>query len=225
MQHGGWHPHPSAHIHLPPKERSLTDATSTAVKMLYAEDLAALCARDEAQLRNRLARPNGVVVALVPNIETIQWQHAREEFVSNELLGKKPLIKGALVTAGSDTVWCIWSRNFYNPNKDESKGNTLYILRLVVESDGLDDARDNKPEHIDAIAAVLRVAQEQASEWHMADVEAWNPQPRTVAAAVKLDPEVTIVHREEESIASLKWYGDDDESTVTWRENEKYGWC
>lgn len=225
MLHGGWHPHPSSHVHLPPRQQSTKVTTNSSVRLLHTEDLAELCARDEAQLRSKLARRAGIAVALVPDIQTIQWHHAREEFVSNELLGKKPLIKGALVTTGSDTVWCIWSRTWTNSDKDQSEGNTLYILRLVVESDNLDESKDHKPEHIDAIAAVLGVAQEQAMEWHMAEVEIWNPHPRTTAAAEKLDPEVAIVHREDESITSLKWYGDDDEKSVKWVENEKYGWC
>lgn len=223
---GGWHPHPSAHIHLPPQVSGLTGVVAgSKIKLLFAEDLAALCARDEAQVRRKITRHNGLAVAIVPDVETIQWHHAREEFVGNEHLGRKPTVKGALVAAGKDTVWCIWSRVWYNPDKSQSKGNTMYILRLVVESDDLDESEDDQPEHIDAIASLLRLAQEQAVEWHMSEVELWNPQPRTLAAAAKVHPEVAVVHREEESIAALKWYGDEDETTVTWLENEKYAWC
>jgi len=224
--HGGWHPHLSSHIHLPPIKPSPAQvAPGPLVKLLYAKDLAALCARDEAQLRRKLQRQNGLAIAFIPNVETIEWHHAREEFVSNEVLGKMPTVKGGLVTAGNDTIWCIWTRVWYNPDKDQSKGNTMHVLRLVVESDDQDESEDHESEHIEAIAALMRVAQEQAMEWRMSEVEIWNPHPRTLAAAAKVLPEVSVTHREEESIAALKWYGEEDETAVTWLENEKYVWC
>ena len=57
------------------------------VRALYAADLANLCDLDEKLLHRRLTKWRGpnTAVALVCDYPTIQWHHAREEFVANEL--------------------------------------------------------------------------------------------------------------------------------------------
>lgn len=226
----GWHPFHSAHVHIGP---SHSDSNPTAsrpgetVRALYAQDLAKLCALDESLIRARLSRwrhPT-TAVALVCDHPTIQWHHAREDFVANELYGKKPQIKGAVAEVDGQRVWCIWTRVWANEDPQRSEGNTMHILRLVIEDDNLDyDGTDHSPAHIAGIVAVLRFAQQQAREWHMHEVELWNPQPRSLLAAQRLDSAAEVIHRDHESVTSLKWYGD-EEDEVQWLENEKYGWC
>ena len=190
-------------------------------KPLYAEDLRVLCEIDEAQLRQEILRfpiagPEARV-AVIPDVETMQWHHAREEFVARELIGRFPDVKGAMSTMGDGKrVWCIWTRVFGS----EKDGYTLYILRLVVE--GEDGSQDVDEEHATATAAVLRAAQEEAATWEMQAVEIWNPSPTIVAAANKVLPGSVVVERESESITSLMWYGSEE---VDWIANDKYGWC
>lgn len=189
--------------------------------------MAKLCALDETLTRKRLARWNGdnTAVALICDHATVQWHHAREEFVANELLGKKPMIKGAVADVNGHRVWCIWSRVWANENPSLREGNVLHIIRLVVEDDNLDyQGSDELPEHIAGIVAVLRFASQQAFEWHMQEVELWNPQPRSLLAAQQLDNAAKVIHRDHESVTSLRWYGD-EEDQIEWLENEKYGWC
>jgi hypothetical protein len=195
---------------------------------LYAEDLAELCAIDVASVRRSLeARPRGSksAVALLPDVETIQWHHAREDFVGMELHGTTPKVKGAMV--GSEKgrrVWCFWTRMWYNNNPAESKGNALHILRLVIE----DGAGEDIQGHGAAIAALMSMAQREAEEWKMEHVEIWNPTPATVSAAQQLDSSANVVDRDEESIASLLWFPEHDGSMaemIDWIGNEKYGWC
>lgn len=152
----------------------------------------------------------------------VEWHHAREEFVANELFGKAPYVKGATATVNGQSVHAVWTRVFGNATPGQTEGNTMHILRIVVEDEDLDiESEDFHPNHIAGIAAVLRLAQKEAHEWHMEEIELWNPHPRTLIAAQSVDSSAELIDRDAESIASLKWYGGSDES-VTWLENEKY---
>jgi hypothetical protein len=142
--------------------------------------------------------------------------------VANELLGKAPYVKGATATVNGQRVHAVWTRVFGNATPGQTEGNTMHILRIVVEDEDLDiESQDFSPDHIAAIAAVLRVAQKEAHEWHMNEIELWNPHPRTLMAAQSIDSSANLIHRDTDSIASLKWYGGGEEP-VTWLENEKY---
>jgi hypothetical protein len=213
-----------------------------ATRPLYEEDLAELCEIDEELIRKSLqTRPKGshAAVALVPNIANMKWHHAREEFVGVELHGKAPKVKGAIVgTEKGKRVWCYWTRSWYNPDSTQAQGNTLHILRFVIEAQGQSSWEGSGTSHVDeasndhshdvAIAALFFAAQQQAEEWKMERVEAWNPSSATLAAAQRLDSHAKVVDRDMESIASLKWYPQHNgpvAESIDWIGNEKYGWC
>jgi len=230
-------------VSIPAGESKLVDASLLpAARPLHAEDLAELCRIDEALVRKSLeARPkdSNTAVAFVPDIETIRWHHAREDFVGTELHGKTPKVKGAMVgTEKGKRIWCYWTRMWYNQNPQDAKGNTLHILRVVVEDEGHSswegsgtqhtDGASGGHGHDDAIAALLLMAQQEAEEWKMEVVEAWNPSSDTLGAAQKLNTKAQVVERNTESIASLKWYPAHEgriAESIDWIGNEKYGWC
>lgn len=164
----------------------------------------------------------------------MRWHHAREDFAAKVILGKIPEVKGAYVHCNDGSrVWCVWSRFFGNNSKDS---NTLVILRLVIEGEEdlnpssrvtkqdtyIKSLDENK---IHAVAVVLRAAQIEASQWDMNEVQVWNPTSLTIGAAQEILPSVEVIHRDEDSIASLRWHGSGDASNVEWLGNEKYGWC
>lgn len=204
-------------------------------------ELAELCALDEQLVRKHVAQAASAgktAVAILPDIEHFEWHHAREDFVGSELYGKQPEIKGAIVgTEPGKRVWCTWARMWYNSDPKSAKGNTLHILRLVVEDPEYDDyaaASDERTAAVkesgvaSATAALLHAAQEEAEKWNMGEIDIWNPTSATLAAGRILDPSVQVVHREKDSIASLRWYGagsDDPVKGVEWVGNEKYCWC
>jgi hypothetical protein len=205
---------------------------------LYAKDLEELCRIDETSVRRSLedrSKGSKIAVALLPNIETIQWHHAREDFVGMELHGKVPEVKGAVVgTEQGKRIWCYWTRMWYNQNPAEAKGNTLHILRLVIEDGNWEESSSKTNvgsvdhNHESAIAAVLAMAQREAQTWKMEHVEMWAPTGVAVAAAQRLDPGATVVDRDTESIASLQWFPEHDGSVadkIDWIGNEKYAWC
>ncbi|KAF9696064.1 hypothetical protein EKO04_006076 [Ascochyta lentis] len=228
----GWEPFPSSHIALPASATTPAASLPTA-RPLYAEDLPELCRLDEALIRKSLeSRPQGskTAVALVPDVETVQWHHAREEFVGQEVHGKVPKIKGAIV--GDEVgkrVWCYWTRVWYNEDVSIVKGNTMHILRLVVEDDALgsEDAQEGGG-HGAAIAALLAMAQREAEEWKTEHVEVWSPSAAALAGAQILDKSARVIERDSESIASLLWYPEHEgraADQLDWISNEKYSWC
>lgn len=233
----GWMPFPSSHIALSPL-KSTTDTSSTkntpSSSPLHAGDLPALCSLDQTLLRQKIALHNpSTRVALIPDVETMQWHHAREEFAAKELYNRFPEVKGAISEGREgERAWCIWTRTF-GSTPESSK---LQILRLVIEveeeigrqmpNDATSNGTDAKSTGaVKAAAAVLLAAQREADIWSMDHVELWNPSPVTALAAREILPGAEIVDRDEESIASLRWSGEGDGKEVAWVGNEKYGWC
>ncbi|KAF2456874.1 hypothetical protein BDY21DRAFT_386280 [Lineolata rhizophorae] len=191
-------------------------------KPLYKADLAALCTSDEAALKSSLERrstnSSKTVVALIPDEMTMDWLHAREDFVALELYSHEPLIKGAIVgSKEGHRAWAVWTRMWYthDPQKPRHE-NVLYVLRLVVE-DGVEDTKET-------VAALLEAARSEAEKWEMSGVEVWNPRAEVIDAAKLVSKNTGLIEREKESIASLRWNGDAAEE-VEWVANEKFGWC
>ena len=185
-----------------------------------------------------MAEPNSdglnIRVALIPDVATIQWHHAREEFLVQETSNDCPEIKGAMATdQQGHRVWCIWTRTFGNRQTD----NVLNILRLVMDSEiatsrQSTNAKPNATQHeldqskVLAVAAILQAAQLEAAKWNMACLHFWNPSPLSVLAAQKLEPSTKIIERDDESIASLRWHGAPSNGIkIDWVGNEKYAWC
>lgn len=153
-----------------------------------------------------------------------------------ELHGKMPTIKGTIVgTEKGKRVWCYWNRTWYNPNPAEAKGNTLHILRLVIEDGGWEETVTRHVNgnsvghgHDAAIAALFAIAQREAEEWKLEDVEMWSPTSSALTAARRLDPSAKVIARDTSSIASLQWFPEHEgpvAEKIEWIGNEKYGWC
>jgi hypothetical protein len=171
------------------------------------------------------------MIALVPDLQTIRWHHAREEFVSFEFLGRTPEIKGAVVGPVGKRVWCYWTRRY----ADKGEENTLQVLRLVAEDKGAVNWETERMDTVDRgkyiiyIASLLVLAQQEAAKWDMDHVEIWNPTPVIVEAARRIAGNAALlVDRQVDSIPSLKWYGESSGHVLdelVWIGNEKYGWC
>ncbi|MCJ1384556.1 hypothetical protein MMC17_007673 [Xylographa soralifera] len=215
----GWHARESRHVSLPAVLGG-EEQNGVGLRPLYAADLGALCEADERILRRRMGRwgVGGVDtrVAFVPDVETMAWHHAREEFAAREVLERRPEVKGAVVEGVEGRVWAVWTRTF----GAGEEGNVLHVLRMVVGGEGGEEGEGAWS--VEAAAEVLRAAQREAGRWAMKTVEVWNPERVVVVAARRIVGEVEVVERDEESITSLMWYG---EGEVEWVGNEKYGWC
>ncbi|KAF2405246.1 hypothetical protein EJ06DRAFT_502315 [Trichodelitschia bisporula] len=237
----GWEPFKSAHISVPCTSQAIANELHdplSPVHLLYADDLPDLCADDEKLIRQSMKMaPSGKVhVAVVPDVETILWHHAREEFVAQELYRRAPDVKGAMVFDESGKrVWCYWTRMWYNEDPTDDAGNTLHVLRLVVEGEGTLNWETQASDemflrYVPSIAALIGAASQEARAWNMANVEIWNPTKIVIEAAKTVYPSAEMVHRDSESIASLRWYGERLSvgpvgSWIDWLGNEKYAWC
>jgi GNAT superfamily N-acetyltransferase len=234
----GWHPFPSTHIEFP---RSLAGgANHMPATTLESKDLQKLCEQDESLICQTLtrARDYRTHVCIIPDHEHIQWHHDRENFMCQKIFRKQPNIRGAIVGEDGHRIWAVWTRSFYGSVGEASSGNTLHILRLVVEDEGSESAISSRmggvlsngsllDEQAQKLKSVLQIAQAQAVEWNLLHVELWNPTPLVQSLVQRTDLQHSRIEREKESIPSLMWYGEGggklDE--LEWVGNEKYGWC
>ena len=228
----GWLPFASSHVSLLPAASPATNGVNghkeEDAKLLYEDDLKALCELDESYLRKGVSRTakssNKPAVAVIPDQLTMSWHHLREQFMCSKLFPQKtpPTIHGA-ISAGApgSRVWIIFSRVFYGPLADPKSGNTLYLLRLVVE-----DEQDTE-ENAQRLKSVLEVAQAEAKEWEVGGLAVWNVSGVVKGLLKRTGQEHKEVDRESDSITSLMWYGDGkgDVDSVEWVGNEKFAWC
>ena len=222
-----WQPFPSNHLKLQ-AQTSRHDSLAEP-KPIQASDLPELCAADEAMLRQEVTRfrsgMSRIRFAFLPDAQTMDWRHGREEFFAREFSYPKSVaVKGALVQAADGSrVWCVWAKSF---NSKEPRGGLLEILRIVVESQNPGET-DSSSSHatIQAIAACLRAAQDEASHFDMNSIEVWNPSPWVLAAARELDPQVELIERDRRGIICMKWFGPEDPREIELVASEAFEWC
>lgn len=237
----GWAPHRSTHLSFSslPKDAAATNGaavSSTAEPQTTAlgyHELAELCTRDEALLRERMAlhrappsaptprdpsRPL-TYVALPPDLDTMLWHLMREDFITTRIFGSIPTARGAVYGEKGKRVWAIWTRT-YVAKPPKTAPNTLYILRLVVEDE---DAGD---EYIsEGLRAIIGFARREAGEWGTSQVQLWNPEADVEALMKRAGLTFDVVERESDSIPSLMWYGEGPAENVVWVAGEKHTWC
>lgn len=222
----GWMPYESAHLSFPVKPTTTPAEQSGVVTLIRDADLPSITRVDEQLLRSKLssapADPAKTRVAIVPDLDTLQWHLARQTFMSNHLFSKAPTVHGAIYKspgAPSSRVWGYWART-QSGGKESPEKNVLSFLRFVVEDDRISDDELSK-----AIRAIVRVAQTEAEEWLCTKITMWNPDERTKKLVANMkDLEAQYVVRESDSIPSLRWLGD-GVADVEWVANEKYEWC
>ncbi|EHK49796.1 uncharacterized protein TrAtP1_007634 [Trichoderma atroviride] len=222
----GWMPLENTQIEYRVKE-SPVEFDASIIKLLGDEDLAALTERDEELIRREMALPNSsdaskTRVAVLPDIDTLQWHFYRQAFICNTAYGRKPTVHGALYTSPStgSRVWGLFERNHYGgPNKPEK--NVLSFLRFVVEDGNIIDK-----ELSEAVVGIFRAAEKEAKDWECSKVEIWNPLVRVrkiVENATEF--ESIFVVRDAKNLASLNWFGEGNAEDLDWVVNERFEWC
>ncbi|KAF2475796.1 uncharacterized protein BDR25DRAFT_391249 [Lindgomyces ingoldianus] len=232
----GWHPNPTnSHLTFEPR---IAPKLSLGQEIVEG-DLAELCKRDEIMVRKAMATPTNDVkmrVTIVPDLDHMLWHIRKEDFASRYLFGKVPPAKGAIAGSPGNQVWAIWTHRYYGPLDAEPRNNVLYILRLVVEADEtatrlpLDAEKKFKgaryDEQVAYLKAVLQAAQAEAAEWKLDHVKLWDPTPLVQDMIMQSGIDHVVVEREEDSIASGMWYGENGQGSVAplWVNNEHYAW-
>lgn len=225
----GWAPFASAHLSFPPATEPSRPQNGDAnggkrhAKAVGYHEIAELCSVDEKILRETLPRrasdSGRTCVALLPNLDSILWHLMREDFMTKHIFGRTPVVRGAVYGEPGRRVWAVWTRGYYGGLK-KMEGNTLHILRFVIE------AEDEPPEYLaDAVRSIVQIAQAEALEWRSQDVQTWNPSPELRRAVEQSGLPFGFVDRDNDSIASLMWYGEEPTSELDWVLNEKFAWC
>lgn len=234
----GWHPNPSnGHIAFFPSDTG----TSGSARLLKSEDLLELCKQDEVLLRQAMGEPTGTskkCLSILPDIDHMQWHHAKEDFATHFLFNKTSEVRGAISGSPGNQVWAVWARRYYRHPDSGASSNVLYILRLVVEG----DETANKPqeglqaesiltakyvEQRQAFEAVLKSACAEAADWRLGEVRIWDPTRLVREFAKESGVKHVVSERDTEAIASGVWYDGDGGLTdaLIWLNNEHYAWC
>ena len=233
----GWKPNlTNWHVEI----RSKNMPRSPLTQELIEDDLGELCRRDEASIREIMARRADEVrklVTILPDLDHMFWHIAKENFATEWLFGKRPRAKGSIAGVPGSQVWAVWTHRYYVHPNIESSSNILYILRLVVEggdharkppSTGQNDFQTAEQlRQADSLIAVLQHAQAEAAEWKLDYVELWEPSSWVQDVITKSSLGHCKVEREEASVASGLWYGENGgcEAPPVWINNEHYAWC
>ena len=221
----GWAPFESSHLAFPPAAPGGREAASGAAKTLGYHELAELCAVDEKLLRTRIqqrtreSKDGKPSVALLPDLDQMLWHLMREDFMTKRIFGKTPTIRGAVFGEPGKRLWAVWIRGYYG-GIDKVEGNTLHILRIVVE-----DETASEDYLVEGVRSVIQISQEEAAEWRIQEAHMWNPTPLLRRVVARSGLQYEFVERDKESIASLAWYGEGPTANVDWFANEKFGWC
>jgi hypothetical protein len=233
----GWKVFPSSHVSLPVIEPAPTNGSNqvngtngnhTTAIPLTEKDFPKLLEQDLTLLTSKVKKTalstQRPALAIVPDLETMEWHHLRQQFMTSKLFPGRPAptINGA-ISAGpvGSRIWIIFSRVFYGPLTDDKAGNKFYVLRLVVEDERITEENAQK------LDAVLRIAQKEAGEWSLKSVAIWNVSEVVKSLLAKTNLEYEYVDREEDSIPSLMWYGEGngEPEDLEWVANEKFAWC
>ncbi|KUJ07773.1 uncharacterized protein LY89DRAFT_352507 [Mollisia scopiformis] len=216
----GWKAAPNnTHIEFPAHLHLKLDG----VKMLEGKDLAQLCKEDEEMARKDLAKLSTTGrqrMMIIPDHDHMLWHHCKVKFATERLFGGVPRFKGAIVGEPDSRIWAIWTHRFYDDPQPVPSGNVLHILRLVIEDPGRDS------EVLQAqLQLIFQSAQAEAASWNLDEVDLWDPHPRVQRLVRRMDIEHAMFEREEEGIASLYWYDEEEKGRPDWIANERYAWC
>lgn len=233
----GWQPNASNwHVEFP----SMNIPKSAMAREIAEEDLGELCRRDEAIIRDAMAKQTHrakKLITIAPDLDHMLWHVRKEDFATEYLFGKKPLAKGAIAGPPGSQVWAVWTHRYYMHPKAESPNNVLYILRLVVEGDdsgnqppsskGDGNQLEKQARQVESLVAVLQCTQAEAAEWRLNHVKLWEPSPWVQDVIRESNISHRKVEREDDSIANSLWYdGNNEEEAITvWINNEHYAWC
>ncbi|CAO1601615.1 hypothetical protein XANCAGTX0491_005268 [Xanthoria calcicola] len=222
----GWHPFPlNNHIEL--DAMHVPDLSLAGIKFIVEEDLDQLCKDDEAMIRRAMTSSSSsqMRMMIVPDLDRMLWHHRKEEFTCDKLFGKQPRFKGAVTGEPNDRIWIVWTHRYYEHPHNNPQDNTLYILRIVIENQRAD--LEQRTRQVEQMRAILRAAQDEAVEWDLRFVKLWDPGYLLQDIVERTEIPHRSVEREDESIASLMWFGEGSgkDDMVEWLGNEKYAWC
>lgn len=191
---------------------------------IEAEDLPQFCQDDEDIARENMATsPGGKTrMMVVPDIDHLMWHISKEEFACLKIFAKVPRGKGAIAGRRGSRVWAIWVHRYYGHPELSPEQNTLYILRFFVENQTPTAAQFKI--QIQNGKAISHATQAEAAKWSLQRVKLWHLTQLIRKLVDQSGLNYRLVEREEDSIASLKWFqeGCGEPDDVEWVAYEKY---
>lgn len=161
---------------------------------------------------------------IVPDIDRMMWHISKEEFACRKIFDKAPQAKGAIAGHDGSRVWAIWVHRYYGYPDSTPKEDTLYILRFVMENQTPTTAQFKI--QTQSMKEILHATRVEAAKWNLHCVKLWHPTPLIRELDNQSGLNYRLVEREEDSIASLKWFqeGGGEPDDVEWVASEKYAW-
>ncbi len=195
-------------------------------RQIQAEDLPQLCQDDEAMARKMMASspPGKSRIMIVPDVDHMLWHTSKEEFACQKIFGRVPQAKGAIAGDKGCRIWAIWVHRYYRHPESSSVDNTLYILRFVIENQT--PTPEQLQSQIQYAKAILQAAQAEAVDWQLQCIKLWHPTSLVQRVVERSGLDYRRVEREEDSIASLRWFGEGgaEKEDLEWVACEKYAW-
>lgn len=218
----GWKVFESSHLEFPATKS--TPELPENLKIIGFDDLPELAEADEKLLRKQIIdapQSTTTLVGIMPDLDQLQWHLAREAFACKDLFSKIPTSHGALYkTSSGSRIWAIWKRN-HSGSISQPQKNILSFLRFVIEDESVSIEELGK-----ALEVIVQAARGEAGVWKCGKVEMWNPEERVkTLAGGNAGLQAEFVDREDDSISSLRWFGEGSVDNVVWVGNEKYCWC
>ncbi|TQS31468.1 hypothetical protein Golomagni_08249, partial [Golovinomyces magnicellulatus] len=206
----GWQALGDKHISIPVVPTPTPFQLPLGIAEIKDQDLPALAQRDEELLRQQVAKPNPedpnkIRVAVLPDMDTWEWQYRREDFIRQHIHGRKPTVRGAIYTPLSNPsarVWALWSRTRYGGSEGYPFINIMHFLRFVIEDE---DAISDQDLTV-ALKGIFAVANKECNDWGCTRIDMWSPSSRVVNLISNKAPELkaALVTRENDNIASLR---------------------
>ncbi|TPX13932.1 uncharacterized protein E0L32_005632 [Thyridium curvatum] len=187
-------------------------------RYLSKDELPALCERDVADLKERLAGlpdDGKTHIAFSPTWSQVAWHFAREEFMARAMFSRAIERRGAATEDGRS--WAIWDHDF--------REKKLKVQRIVTTRPESEERR------VEDVAALLQAAVAEAAAWDLPKVLLWNPDEaftlgaKGVGNAMEGSVKVIFDERLDGSIPCFRWKGGKDTSATVWEDNYYYCWC
>ncbi|KAI0025019.1 hypothetical protein F4780DRAFT_490021 [Xylariomycetidae sp. FL0641] len=230
----GWKPLPAPQCVLTLASPGSGAGKQQQVRLLGADDVAPLCARDVAELKAGLAAgeapaPGGEVrttttttrVAVLPTADLVGWLHARAAFIANAQArggGQVPGVYGAADDAAG--AWVYWYHDFQK--------RKLSVQRVHLPSSSSSGTPGSTAAASSAaVGRLFAAALAEARTWGLdGGVHVWSPCPRTrraIQVLAETTPGVEAVFGERELLPCIRWARDEDRQLVV-DPYEFYAW-
>nr|CCA14912.1 conserved hypothetical protein [Albugo laibachii Nc14] len=203
----GWKvfPSDSAVIDLVSSDNTVEFSIDEAKSLFMDQKLDALLREDAERIKQQLlddeTLSNMDVLATIPTFDSIEWQFCiGRYYAESRVLDPRPMECGYRINADAFIVWAL---NF--------KESTLFVLRTRMDC------------ACEQVLQLLHAAIVQANRYKLRYIKIWQPSSILFSSSVQKYLVITKVVRTE-SLSSLIFFPEMEDTTLLWLLNEKFSW-